>query len=67
MHCDGILFDLDGTLWDSVDEIIYTWNQVLEEHHWFRPPITRSEQESVMGLQMDETSDAPPVHDSMYR
>ena len=54
MHCDGILFDLDGTLWDSVDEIIYTWNQVLEEHHWFRPPITRSEQESVMGLQMDE-------------
>ena len=54
MNCDSILFDLDGTLWDSVDEIIYTWNRVIEENGSFRPPITRKEQESVMGLQMDE-------------
>ena len=54
IQCDGILFDLDGTLWDSVDGILLTWNQVLERHDWFRPPITRQEQESVMGLQMDE-------------
>lgn len=54
MNCDSILFDLDGTLWDSVDEIILTWNQVLERNGWFRPPITRTEQEGVMGLPMDE-------------
>ncbi len=54
IHCDGILFDLDGTLWDSVDGILLTWNQVLERHHWFRPPITRQEQENVMGMQMDD-------------
>ena len=54
MECDGILFDLDGTLWDSVDGILKTWNQVIENHNWFRPAITRQEQESVMGMQMDE-------------
>lgn len=56
MKIDSILFDLDGTLWDSVDGILFTWNQVIEQHHNFRPPITRQEQESLMGLQMDEIS-----------
>ena len=26
---DGLLFDLDGTLWDSVDGICLSWNQTL--------------------------------------
>lgn len=54
MPFDSILFDLDGTLWDSVDEIIATWNTVIARHPGLRAPITRAEQESVMGLQMDE-------------
>ena len=28
---DGLLFDLDGTLWDSVDAICVSWNRTLEE------------------------------------
>lgn len=27
---DGLLFDLDGTLWDSVDAICISWRRVLE-------------------------------------
>lgn len=27
---DGLLFDLDGTLWDSVDAICASWNRALE-------------------------------------
>lgn len=54
MSFDSILFDLDGTLWDSVDEIVITWNTVINRHPGLRAPITRAEQESVMGMQMDE-------------
>ena len=56
MQYDSILFDLDGTLWDSVDEIVSIWNAVIARYPGLRPPITRQEQESVMGLQMDEIS-----------
>lgn len=54
MKIDSILFDLDGTLWDAVDKIVATWNLVLARHPGLRAPITREEQETFMGLQMDE-------------
>lgn len=48
---DGLLFDLDGTLWDSVDAICVSWRRVLER----RAPelaglMTRENVTSCMGM-----------------
>ena len=28
---EGIIFDVDGTLWDSTEEVAYSWNQAIKE------------------------------------
>jgi len=47
---DGILFDLDGTLWDSVPEVALSWSQGLREMGVDRPPLTVEELRPCMGL-----------------
>ena len=48
---DGILFDLDGTLWDATSVICDSWNQVLSRHpDVIRPVVTVAEVRSTMGL-----------------
>lgn len=32
MYTDGILFDLDGTLWDSTDLVAEAWNEVIRSN-----------------------------------
>lgn len=47
---DGILFDLDGTLWDACPQLAVSWNQALELHKVPRPPLTVREVRDCMGL-----------------
>ena len=48
---DGLLFDLDGTLWDSVDSICLSWNRVLARlAPRFAGQVTRPRLIGCMGM-----------------
>ncbi|WP_318010950.1 hypothetical protein [Clostridium estertheticum] len=32
MKRDSIILDLDGTLWDSVDSVIDSWNETISNY-----------------------------------
>lgn len=52
---DGLIFDLDGTLWNATDVICKTWNIILKEYENVRKePVSIKELEGCMGLQLDE-------------
>ncbi|MBQ8382564.1 MAG: HAD family hydrolase [Clostridia bacterium] len=52
----AILFDLDGTLWDSGETVLPAWNRVLAEVN-VRPPVTMDELNSFMGLGPQDLAD----------
>lgn len=49
----GIIFDMDGTLWDSAQNVAKSWNMVLVEKKIDRAPITMEDMHRVMGKTMD--------------
>ena len=52
----AILFDLDGTLWDSGETVLPAWNAVLAKAN-VRPPLTMDELNSYMGLGPQDLAD----------
>lgn len=50
MKTDGVLFDLDGTLWDATAGITEVWNDILRREEPGMPPFTRQQIQSCMGL-----------------
>ena len=50
----GIIFDMDGTLWDSAEEVVTSWNQSVKAAGYDRAAITASDMQSVMGKTMDK-------------
>ncbi len=51
-HKRGIIFDLDGTLWDSSKEVALTWSEVLANPE-FNVKVTTEDIQGVMGKTMD--------------
>ncbi len=49
----GIIFDMDGTLWDSAEGVAKSWMEVLEEEYPELPEITEDDIQAVMGKTMD--------------
>ena len=55
MNFDSIIFDLDGTLWDSAEGICGTWQEVLDRYRELNNiKITVDALHSCMGLPLDE-------------
>lgn len=49
----GIIFDMDGTLWNSAEGVAKAWSGVLAREDSKRRAITADEVQSVMGMTMD--------------
>ena len=52
---DGLLFDLDGTLWDSVDAICVSWNRALARlAPEYAGTVTRERLVPCMGMLLED-------------
>ena len=50
----GIIFDMDGTLWDSAENVAASWTKVVQKEYRADRVITEQEIQSVMGKTMDQ-------------
>lgn len=50
----GIIFDLDGTLWDTSEKVMPAWNSVLKRYPELNKQITQEEMNSFFGKTIDE-------------
>lgn len=57
MRYDGILFDLDGTLWDSSDGVITSWTDVLRGVPDLPRPVTTEDVHACMGMTAEQIMD----------
>lgn len=53
----GIIFDMDGTLWDSSENVAKSWTEVIRSSGYGLPDVTQKDIMGVMGLTMDRIAD----------
>jgi len=51
---DSIIFDLDGTMWDSSDAIVEIWNEAIKEFKDIDKSITKEVLKAVVGVPVIE-------------
>ncbi|MBL1220676.1 HAD family hydrolase [Chryseobacterium sp. L7] len=54
MSNKNLIFDLDGTLWDSRATIIKIWNEVLNKHQLIKKDLIPEDMDQYMGLLADD-------------
>lgn len=53
----GIIFDMDGTVWDSSENVAKSWTVKVHEAGYEDKTVTREDIQSVMGKPMDVIAD----------
>lgn len=53
MDIDSIIFDLDGTLWNTIEGVCDVWNMILRKHPNIKRVISPSDMEKCMGYTID--------------
>ncbi|QPR70397.1 HAD family hydrolase [Lysinibacillus macroides] len=51
---DSIIFDLDGTLWDSRKTVAKSWTKIVQESPLGKGSVTEEDLSKTMGLQIKE-------------
>lgn len=49
----GIIFDMDGTLWDSAANVAESWNEAIRQDGRLNKALTEADIKGVMGKTMD--------------
>ena len=66
---DGIIFDVDGTIWDSTDPVAEAWNLTIEKNSSLDVRVDRQILSRLFGKTMTEIGDAlfPMIEDANRR
>ena len=62
----GIIFDMDGTLWDSAANVAESWNLAIKQNGSVDKKLTEQDIQGVMGKTMDDYFNKAIEHFSQY-